>query len=65
MKNVIAIIFALPIIQIINLMKHAGTQNTKSARIGTFVVFIPVIVLTTTLWGFVWLFLIHIAFGIG
>jgi len=64
MNNIIAIVFALPIVQIVNLIEYARAKDTKAARVGTFVVFVPIMAITTAVWGAIWLFVIHFAFRI-
>jgi hypothetical protein len=53
--NAIKIALALPIYQTANLTAYAKTREGWPARIATFVVFLPIIAVTTACWGAVWI----------
>jgi hypothetical protein len=57
----IKIALALPAYQIANLAAYANTRKGWSAKIATFVVFLPVFVLTTTCWAAVWVIAVWLA----
>jgi hypothetical protein len=50
----IKVALALPIYQIVNLVAYANTRPNLAAKIATFVSFLPIIVLTTTIWISAW-----------
>ena len=53
-------LFALPLYMIWHFGKFANTRQTIAGKVGTFVFFIPVIVIGSALWGTLWAFLLHI-----
>jgi len=48
------IVLALPVYQIWHVAKYANTRDGLSAKIGAFIVFIPVIAFCSVIWGFLW-----------
>jgi hypothetical protein len=46
--------FALPAYQIWHIAKFANTRATVPAKIGTFIVFVPLIAVLSVIWGFLW-----------
>jgi hypothetical protein len=54
MRDTLKIIFFLPVCQVLNLVAYANTRETWPRKIGTFVVFVPIILFTTAMWGALW-----------
>jgi hypothetical protein len=48
------IALALPLYQIANLLAYANTRPGWCAKVATFAVFLPILVLTTTVWVAAW-----------
>jgi hypothetical protein len=47
-------VLALPIYQVWHIARYAETRETLPAKIATFVVFMPIIVVLSVVWGFLW-----------
>jgi hypothetical protein len=45
---------ALPVYQIRNAVAYAGTRDGWIGKVWTFATFLPVIVITTAIWAFIW-----------
>jgi hypothetical protein len=52
------LVLFFPFIQIYNLYLYAQTQESLFAKILTFIVFVPIFFLTTTIWAAGWAFLL-------
>jgi hypothetical protein len=52
------LVLFFPFIQIYNLYLYAQTQESLLAKIFTLVVFIPIFLITTTIWAAGWAFLL-------
>jgi hypothetical protein len=49
-----------PFIQIYNLCLYANTRDGWVAKIATFIIFIPIMVITTTVWAGAWALLLSL-----
>jgi hypothetical protein len=47
-------VFALPVLQIKNLIFYVSTRETLAAKVGTAICFLPVITITTAVWLTAW-----------
>jgi hypothetical protein len=47
-------VLALPVVQIKNLIPYVSTRETLGAKVGTAICFLPVIMITTTVWLTAW-----------
>ncbi len=54
MKDFLITAMFLPFVQIRNLVAYSKLQSTRPAKIGMFLTFIPVILVTTVLWAVAW-----------
>jgi len=52
-------VLALPLCQIANAVAYARTYEGASKRVAIFTTFLPVIVISTTLWTACWYLVIH------
>jgi hypothetical protein len=52
--DAVQIALALPIYQILNLATYANTRQGLPAKIATFIVFLPIIAITTACWATAW-----------
>jgi hypothetical protein len=48
------ILFALPAYQLWHIAKYANTRKGRAAKIGVFINFLPMIAISTVIWGFLW-----------
>ena len=51
---------ALPAYQTWHVAKYANTCEGWAAKIGMFITFVPVIIICSVIWGFVWAMALHL-----
>jgi hypothetical protein len=54
------VVLALPVYQLWHVAKHANTRQGWSAKIATFILFMPLIVISNVIWGFLWALALHL-----
>jgi hypothetical protein len=54
------VVLALPVYQLWHVAKHANTRQGWSAKIATFIFFMPLIVISNVIWGFLWALVLHL-----
>jgi len=52
--------FALPVYQVVNLIKYAQTRQGRAAKIATFAVFAPILVFSLIMWAAFWIIAISL-----
>jgi hypothetical protein len=60
MLDGLLIALALPAYQIWQIAKYANTREGRTAKIGMFLTFLPVIAVSTLVWGFIWVMSLHL-----
>ena len=53
-----------PVVVLLAVISYARSKTGVAAQVGTFALFIPVIVIVTVVWFLAWSFLIWAAFGL-
>jgi hypothetical protein len=54
------VVLALPVYQLWHVAKHANTRQGWPAKIATFILFMPLIVICNVIWGFLWALALHL-----
>jgi len=62
LSSILKVCFALPVYQAINLTGYAMTQRGWAARVGMFLVMVPVFVITTGCWVIAWYMTLSLIF---
>jgi hypothetical protein len=54
------ILLALPAYQLWYIAKNANTRKSRAAKVGVFISFLPVIAISTVIWGFLWVMMLRL-----
>jgi hypothetical protein len=52
------ILLALPVYQLWYIAKYANTREGRAAKIGLFISFLPLIAISSVIWGFLWVMML-------
>jgi hypothetical protein len=52
------ILLALPAYQLWHITKYANTRKGRPAKIGVFISFLPLIAISSVIWGFLWVMML-------
>ena len=60
----VEIVFLLPVVQLSNAWRYASEKQTVTARIATFVLFLPLVALISAVWAFCWIVVLKLTVGV-